>query len=120
MQKKAKPMGKDDGKPITKNKIAFMVNIDQIGSTLEPLNKDRKDFIIMLGGNSFRKSYDNVLENVTLAPNLLKKDTPQQNEQTALKLLEQVTGETWDLPRFLALGQHSRNLEKQLKDRFRI
>lgn len=37
-----------------------------------------------------------------------------------LKLLEQVTGETWDLPRFLALGQHSRNLEKQLKDRFRI
>ena len=52
------------GKAITKDKIAFMVNIDQIGSTLEPLNKDRKDFIIMLGGNSFRKSYDNVLENV--------------------------------------------------------
>ena len=49
------------GKTITKDKIAFMVNIDQIGSTLEPLNKDRKDFIIMLGGSSFRHSYDNLL-----------------------------------------------------------
>lgn len=52
------------GKSITKDKIAFMVNIDQIGSTLEPLNKDRKDFIIMLGGKSFRHSYDNLLESV--------------------------------------------------------
>jgi Zn-dependent M28 family amino/carboxypeptidase len=52
------------GKAITKDKIAFMVNIDQIGSTLEPLNKDRKDFIIMLGGKSFRNSYDNLLANV--------------------------------------------------------
>ena len=52
------------GKTITKDKIAFMVNIDQIGSTLEPINKDRKDFIIMLGGNSFRHSYDNLLVNV--------------------------------------------------------
>lgn len=52
------------GKTITKDKIAFMVNIDQIGSTLEPLNKDRKDFIIMLGGKSFRNSYDNLLANV--------------------------------------------------------
>ena len=52
------------GKPITKNKISFMVNIDQIGSTLEPINKDRKDFIIMLGGKSFRNSCDNLLSNV--------------------------------------------------------
>ena len=37
-----------------------------------------------------------------------------------LKLLEQVTGEPWDISQFLALGQHSRNLEKQLKDRFRM
>ena len=35
-----------------------------------------------------------------------------------LKLLEQVTGEVWDLSRFLALGQHSRDLEKQLKERY--
>ena len=52
------------GKAITKDKIAFMVNIDQIGSTLEPINKGRKDFIIMLGGSSFRHSYDNLLVNV--------------------------------------------------------
>lgn len=52
------------GKPITKNKIAFMVNIDQIGSTMSPLNDGRKDFIIMLGGKSFRNSCDNLLSNV--------------------------------------------------------
>lgn len=49
------------GKTITKDKIAFMVNIDQIGSTLEPINEGRKDFLIMLGGSSFRHSYDNLL-----------------------------------------------------------
>lgn len=52
------------GKTITKDKLAFMVNIDQIGSTMSPLNEDRKDFIIMLGGKSSRNSYDNVLANV--------------------------------------------------------
>ena len=41
-----------------------MVNIDQIGSTMSPLNDGRKDFIIMLGGKSFRNSCDNLLSNV--------------------------------------------------------
>ena len=36
-----------------------------------------------------------------------------------LKLLEQITGEAWDISRFLALGEQSRNLERQLKDRYR-
>jgi aldehyde:ferredoxin oxidoreductase len=36
-----------------------------------------------------------------------------------LKLLEQITGEAWNLSRFLALGEQSRNLERQLKDRYR-
>ena len=31
-----------------------------------------------------------VLENITLAPNLLKKDTPENNKEKALKLLEEV------------------------------
>ncbi len=31
-----------------------------------------------------------VLENITLAPNLLKKDTPESNKEKALKLLEEV------------------------------
>ena len=50
------------GKPITKNKIAFMVNIDQIGSTLSPIS-NRKDFVIMLGNDSLKpESRDNILD----------------------------------------------------------
>ena len=41
------------GKRITSDKIEFMVNIDQIGSTLSPLS-NRKDFIIMLGNDSLK------------------------------------------------------------------
>lgn len=52
------------GKTITKDKISFMVNIDQIGSTMSPLSEGRKDFIIMLEGKSSRNSYGNVLSNV--------------------------------------------------------
>jgi Zn-dependent M28 family amino/carboxypeptidase len=40
------------GKSITKEKISAMVNIDQIGSSLSPLNKGRKDYMIMLGNHS--------------------------------------------------------------------
>ena len=42
------------GRTITKDKIALMVNIDQIGCTLSPLASGRKDYIIMLGRNSLR------------------------------------------------------------------
>ena len=42
------------GKKITKDKIAFMVNIDQIGSSLSPLNDGRKDYMIMLGKHSLK------------------------------------------------------------------
>ena len=41
------------GKRVTSDKIEFMVNIDQIGSTLSPLS-NRKDFIIMLGNDSLK------------------------------------------------------------------
>ncbi len=47
------------GKIITKEKIVTMINIDQIGSSLSPLNKDRKDYMIMLDGtkrDNFHKS----------------------------------------------------------------
>ncbi len=47
------------GKVITKDKVKLMVNIDQIGSSLSPLNKDRKDYLIMLEGtkrDTFNKS----------------------------------------------------------------
>ena len=42
------------GETITPDKIRLMVNIDQIGSTLSPLNKDRKDYMIMLGNESLK------------------------------------------------------------------
>ena len=42
------------GKRITDEDIEFMVNIDQIGSTLSPIREYRKDFIIMLGNDSLK------------------------------------------------------------------
>ncbi len=49
------------GKAITKNKITLMVNIDQVGSTLSPLNEGRGDYLIMLDGSMRRSSYKDVL-----------------------------------------------------------
>ena len=50
------------GKRTTKEKVEFMVNIDQIGSTLSPIS-GRKDFIIMLGNDSLKpESRDNILD----------------------------------------------------------
>ena len=43
------------GRSISKDKIALMVNIDQIGSTLSPVRNDRKDYLIMLGTESLPK-----------------------------------------------------------------
>ena len=39
------------GVVITPDRISLLVNLDTIGSSLEPVHKARKDFIIMLGGN---------------------------------------------------------------------
>lgn len=50
------------GKSISKDKIDLMVNIDQIGSTLSPIRKDREDYIIMLGTNSLPKKKRTNLE----------------------------------------------------------
>ena len=44
------------GETITKDKIALMVNIDQIGCTMSPLASGRKDYIIMLGNHSLKPS----------------------------------------------------------------
>lgn len=43
------------GKTISKEKISLMVNIDQIGSSLSPISKDRKDYLLMLGNESLKK-----------------------------------------------------------------
>lgn len=50
------------GRSITRDKIAFMVNIDQIGCTMSPLNEGRKDYMIMLGGHSLKRIGYEVLE----------------------------------------------------------
>ena len=49
------------GKTITKDKIALMVNIDQIGCTISPLSSGRKDYIIMLGTESLKPSKRDML-----------------------------------------------------------
>lgn len=49
------------GKTITKDKITFMVNIDQIGSSLSPLDKTREDYIIMLGNPDAKRVYNDML-----------------------------------------------------------
>ena len=43
------------GKSVSKEKIMLMINIDQIGSSLSPVHKDRNDYMIMLGNNSLHK-----------------------------------------------------------------
>ena len=42
------------GKAITPKKIKLMVNIDQLGSSLSPLNEGRNDYMIMLGNDSLK------------------------------------------------------------------
>ncbi len=49
------------GRKITKDKVVLMVNIDQIGSSLSPLNEGREDYLIMLDGSMRRSSYKDVL-----------------------------------------------------------
>lgn len=50
-----------NGKTITKDKIALMVNIDQLGSSLSPISNGRKDYMIMLGTHSLGKDKRDLL-----------------------------------------------------------
>ena len=52
------------GKRITGDKIDFMLNMDQIGSTLSPIRNNRKDFIIMLGNESLSEDKRAVIDEV--------------------------------------------------------
>ena len=58
------------GKAITKDKITAMVNIDQIGSTLSPVNKDREDYLLMLGTHSLPASKRMNLEACNMLHNI--------------------------------------------------
>ena len=50
------------GEAITKDKITLMVNIDQIGSSLAPVNEERKDYMIMLGTASLKRDKRDLLQ----------------------------------------------------------
>ncbi len=54
------------GESVTKDKISLMVNIDQIGSSLAPVSKERKDYIIMLGTSSLKKDRRDLLHRCNL------------------------------------------------------
>lgn len=49
-------------KPITPDKVKLMVNIDQIGGVSDPVHKDRKDYLIMLGNTSLARQYQGTAE----------------------------------------------------------
>ncbi|MGN1212190.1 MAG: M28 family metallopeptidase [Candidatus Cryptobacteroides sp.] len=50
------------GKPVTKDKILLMANIDQVGCTFSPVNEGREDYLIMLGRNSLNRNCRNLLD----------------------------------------------------------
>ena len=58
------------GETITSDKITLMVNIDQIGSSLAPIRKEREDYMIMLGTSSLKKDKRNILENCNIQENI--------------------------------------------------
>lgn len=50
------------GKPVTKDKILLMANLDQIGCSLSPVNNGKADYLIMLGQKSLPKNCRNLLD----------------------------------------------------------
>lgn len=50
------------GKPVGREKIELMINIDQLGSTLAPVHSNRRDYLIMLGTHSLKPSRRQILE----------------------------------------------------------
>ena len=75
----------------------------------EAIRQNRLHFGLVFQNFNLFPQY-NVLENVTLAPTLLKKGTPEQIEQTALRLLEQVglSDKLTNYPHQLSGGQQQR------------
>ena len=59
-----------NGDAITKDKITLMVNVDQIGSSLAPVNEERKDYIIMLGTASLKRDKRDLLQRCNIEDGL--------------------------------------------------
>ena len=45
-----------NGKKITLDDISLTINIDQIGSTMSPIHEGKDHYLIMLGGEDYRRS----------------------------------------------------------------
>lgn len=58
------------GAAVTKEKITAMVNIDQVGSSLSPVNRGREDYILMLGNESLPKDKRMNLEACNMLHNI--------------------------------------------------
>ncbi len=54
------------GKTIRRSDIFMMVNIDQIGSSLSPLNSNRNDYLIMLDGTRSMNQYKSLLNSCNI------------------------------------------------------
>ena len=51
-----------NGEMITLDRISLVVNLDQIGSTMSPLSSAKPEYLIMLGNESLKKEYQNVIK----------------------------------------------------------
>ncbi|MCF0175783.1 MAG: M28 family peptidase [Bacteroidales bacterium] len=54
------------GRTVTRQKIRLMVNLDQMGTTMEPITRDRPDYLIMLGNDKLPKDKRQVLRTCNL------------------------------------------------------
>ena len=98
----------DEGSITVGEKVLFD-GADQATLSEEAIRLNRLHFGLVFQNFNLFPQY-NVLENVTLAPNLLKKASPRENEETALKLLEQVglSDKLKNYPHQLSGGQQQR------------
>ena len=98
----------DEGSITVGSKVLFDGS-DATTLSDEAIRQNRLHFGLVFQNFNLFPQY-NVLENVTLAPTLLKKGTPQEIRQTALNLLEQVglSDKLNSYPHQLSGGQQQR------------
>ena len=98
----------DEGSITVGGKVLFN-GADQATLSDEAIRLNRLHFGLVFQNFNLFPQY-NTLENVMLAPNLLKKASPQENEEKARKLLEQVglSDKLGNYPHQLSGGQQQR------------
>lgn len=53
-------------KRITMDQISLVINLDQMGSTLSPLSKNKPEYLLMLGNDSLKEEYRGLLKRCNL------------------------------------------------------